>query len=131
MKIWTNKKTKTKIMKAQKLFLTLAVVMLGLVSLQASEGREVTSAKNQLKSEIKSLFNYVPFEDLIANEECCTLRVEFTINDSQQLENIVVEGNNADLVHYAKTLLSKNKIVADDQLVGRSFGVSLKFVYRS
>ena len=118
-------------MKAQKLFLTLTVVMLGLVSLQASEGREVTSAKNQLKSEIKNLFNYVPFEDLIDNEECCTLRVEFTINDSQQMENIVVEGDNDDLVRFAKTLLSKNKIVADSQLVGRTFGVSLKFVYSS
>jgi hypothetical protein len=131
MKIWTNKKTKTKIMKTQKLFLTLAVVMLGLVSLQASEGREVTSAKQQLKSEIKSLFYYVPFEDLITNDEYCILRVEFTINDSQQMENIVVEGNNADLVQYVKTLLSKNKIIADDQLVGRMFGVNLKFVYRS
>ena len=118
-------------MKAQKLFLTLSLVMLGLVSLQASEGREVVSAKKQLKSEIKSLFNYVPFGDLITNDECCTLRVEFTINDSQQMENIVVKGNNEDLVQYAKTLLSKNKIVADDQLVGRSFGVDLKFVYKS
>jgi hypothetical protein len=131
MKIWTNKKTKTKIMKTQKLFLTLAVVILGLVSLQASEGREVTSAKKQLKSEIKSLFYYVPFEDLITNDEYCILRVEFTINDSQQMENIVVEGNNADLVQYVKTLLSKNKIIADDQLVGRMFGVNLKFVCRS
>ena len=118
-------------MKAQKLVLTLAVVMLGLVSLQASEGKEVISAKKQLKSDIASLFTNVPFDDVIANEDCCTLRITFTVNDCQQMENIVVEGSNADLVHYAKMVLSNNKIKADSQLAGTTFGVSMKFVYKT
>jgi len=118
-------------MKAQKLFLTISLVMLGLVSLQASEGREVTSAKKQLKSKIESLFTNVPFEDVIANENYSTLRITFTVNDCQQIENIVVEGSNADLVHYAKTVLTKSKIKADSQLAGKTFGVSMKFVYKT
>ncbi len=105
--------------------------MLGLFSLQASEGQEVRSAKKQLKSKIESLFSNVPFEDVIGNEECCNLKIEFTINDCQHMENIVVKGENADLVHYAKMLLSNNKIKADSQLTGITFGVSMKFVYKT
>ena len=118
-------------MKAQKLFLALAALIFSISVAQAGETKEAVSAKKQLETQIKTLFNYVPFEDLVNGEECCTLTIKFNVNECQKLENIVVEGDNEDLVHYAKIVLTNNDIIADSQLTGGVYSVSMKFVYKT
>lgn len=118
-------------MNAKKLFLTLTLVALGLAGLQAGEGREVASAKRQLHNEIRSLFDNVPFGDVIDNENSSTIRIKFIVSKSQQIENIVVEGENADLVHYAKMVLRENTIKPESLLAGKTIGVSMRFVYKT
>ena len=118
-------------MKAKQFILITMLLLAGLISLQASETKELTSAKKQLNSQIESLFNYVPFEDVLKGEDCCTLKITFKVNNSQKLQDIVVEGNNEDLVHYAKMVLKNNNIKTDSELAGNVYSVSMKFVYKS
>ncbi len=118
-------------MKPQKLVLCAIVLMLGLANLQAGEAREFTSAKKQLKDEIKFLFNYVPFETFLQESECCVLDVTFRVNDNRELEDIYVEGNNKDLVDYANRVLKRNTIKAHSLLEGITFKVSIRFAHKS
>jgi hypothetical protein len=119
-------------MKAQKLLsMTILLMLFVTVSSFASDATEQRAARKQLKSEISSLFDYVPFTDLLEEEGTCQLRIIFRINEDQEMDNIIIEGNNDNLVNYAKTILKNNRIKANPLLEDLTFGVDMKFIYRT
>jgi len=117
-------------MKAQKLLVSVLILMFGFTIVKADNAREFVSAKKLLHSEIESLFNHVPFDDVLYRGECCRLNITFKVNETQKLDDIVVEGENEALVQYASVLLRNNKITADQKLEGITFNLSMKFVYK-
>jgi hypothetical protein len=118
-------------MKAQKTILMTA--MLGLVfamSSYASENEAASAAKSELKDHISFLFRQVPWEDVVGEEGCC-VQLSFTVNDQLNLEDIQIEGENEDLVHYAKVVLTRNKIKADPVLKGQTYHMKIRFVNKA
>lgn len=115
-------------MKTQKSI--LMVILLGLVftlSSYASEGKAAHEAEYELKHHISFLFKAVPWEDLVEPHESCTVVISFKVNNESQLEDIQVEGENEDLVHYTKIVLNRNKISADQVLKGKTYKMQIKF----
>jgi len=118
-------------MKTHKLLVSVLILMFGLAVAKAGDAREFVSEKNLLHTEIESLFNNVPFDDILYRGECCKLDITFRINENRKLDDIVVEGENKALIQYVGVLLNNSKIKADPKLEGLKFNLSMKFVYKS
>ncbi len=118
-------------MKAQKLLVSVLILMFGLAVARAGDAREFVSAKSLLQTEIESLFNYVPFDGILYCGECYKLDITFRINEDWEMDDIVVEGENEALIQYVSVLLYNSRIQADPKLEGITFNLSMKFVYKS
>lgn len=115
-------------MKTQKTI--LMAILLGIIftmSSRASESKAAHEAVYELKHHISFLFKAVPWEDIIDPSGCCTVIVSFRVNDDSVLEDIQVEGENEDLVHYANVVLNRYAIKADQVLKGKRYQIQIRF----
>ena len=112
-------------MKAQKSI--LMAILLGLIfslSSNASESEAVSDLKKQFSYQLQ----HVPW-DYVGVDEICCVRLTFRINDQQIVELISVEGENEDLVQYAKVVLDGYKIKTDEALRGKKCSMEVRFKY--
>jgi hypothetical protein len=115
-------------MKTQKSI--IAALLLGLVftlSGYANESNATSEAEYDLKQYISHVFRQTPWEDIVSPDGCCTVILKFRVNEDLTLDDIQVEGENEDLVHYAHVVLTRSKIKADKLLEGNSYRLQIRF----
>lgn len=108
----------------------LMVILLGLVftlTSNASDSKAAHEAEYELKYTISSLFKKVPWEDIVEPSGNCIVTISFSVNDDLTLNELQVEGENEDLVHFTKVVLERNKVHADKVLVGKKYQMQIRF----
>lgn len=117
-------------MKTAKFILTVfSLSILSVISLRAGEKEAVVSAAEQsLRDEIGAVFNNVPYEGLMGEENECLIKINFRINENHEVSVIRVDSKNDRLARYAFNKLSHRTIKVSPLLDGKGYTIDLRFV---
>ena len=108
------------------LIVATLVILLGQMSLRASEKATVATARKDLIEQICSMVSGVPFE-LLSSDVSNELTIKFKIAENGKFSLIKVEGRNESLVHYVTLKMENNPIQATSILVGSKYCIPVSY----
>ena len=110
------------------MFITALILSLVFgATVKASDGRATNMAQNELRKQIHHELNKFNLEDVSGLDKCNTLDISFKVTNDNRIEIINAESANKDLLRFL-TELSRNKVIADEILQGKSYKIRFRFV---
>ena len=108
-------------------FYCIMLAGLALFSMQAMAGEAdaVKYAKDELKEELYTRFQGIPFQDLISDDTYIT--VVFRVNENAEIGEFHIHGENMSLVSLAEQMLKREKVSVSPLLVGECYKIKITF----
>lgn len=115
-------------MKTKRTILMVSAFMM-MTSLSFARESAVSMAKKDLYEDISHWNNYFFKKAINSVDE--KVEVSFYVNDDQSLSVFRIRSENPDARDYVKHVFRKNKIFADELLVGKTYTFKLHLIYKT